>query len=97
MPGVSYESFAQELAAVRSRGDQVQLRAQQAMDGEALLPVALEELRVTEEEVRVQNEQLAEARQSVETQRAHCPLPGAVRGGPIQRPQADRRRPRGHQ
>jgi FtsZ-binding cell division protein ZapB len=68
---VSYASFAQELAAVRSRGDQFQLRAQQAMDGEALLPVALEELRVTEEEVRVQNEQLAEARQSVETQRAH--------------------------
>jgi PAS domain-containing protein len=48
------------------------------VEGEALLPealeelsVALEELRVTEEEVRVQNEQLVEARQSVEAQRRH--------------------------
>jgi len=75
---MSYDSFAQELAAVRSRGDQFQQRAQQAVEDEALLPealeelsTALEELRVTEEEVRVQNEQLIEGRQSVEAERDH--------------------------
>jgi PAS domain S-box-containing protein len=75
---VSYETFAQELAAVRSRGDQFQRRAQQAVEDQALLPealeelsTALEELRVTEEEVRVQHEQLVEGRQSVEAERDH--------------------------
>ena len=75
---MTYETFTQELAAVRSRGAQFQQRARQAVEGEALLPealeelsTALEELRVTEEEVRVQNEQLAEAHQSVEAQRDH--------------------------
>jgi PAS domain S-box-containing protein len=75
---VSYETFAQELAAVRSRGDQFQQRAQQVVEDEALLPealeelsTALEELRVTEEEIRVQNEQLVEGRQSVEAERDH--------------------------
>jgi PAS domain S-box-containing protein len=75
---MSLESFAEELAVVRARGDQFRLRAREAVEGEALLPealeelsTALEELRVTEEEVRVQNEQLAETRQSVEAERAH--------------------------
>jgi PAS domain S-box-containing protein len=75
---MSYDDLAQELAAVRSRGDRFQVRAQEAVEGEALLAealeelsVALEELRVTEEEVRAQHEQLAEARQSVEAERDH--------------------------
>jgi PAS domain S-box-containing protein len=75
---MNYELFTRELQAARSRGDQFTQRARAAVEGEALLPealeelsVALEELRVTEEEVRVQNEQLVEARQSVEAQRRH--------------------------
>ncbi len=75
---MSFETFTEELAAVRARGARFELRAREAVEGEALLPealeelsTALEELRVTKEEVRVQNEQLAEARQSVEAEREH--------------------------
>ncbi len=49
---MSHETFAQELAAVRSRGDQFQQRAQQAVEDEALLPEALEELSTALEAMR---------------------------------------------
>jgi PAS domain-containing protein len=75
---MDYETFAQELRAARLRGGQFQQRVLQAVEGEALLPAALEELstaleelRVTEEEIRVQNEQLTEVRASIEAERAH--------------------------
>ena len=72
---MSHESFAQELATVRSRGDQVRLRAREAVEGEALLPEALEKLRVTEEQVQVQNEQLPELLPQ------SSPVPATIPGG----------------
>src|ERR687884_283463 len=75
---MDYESFTQELAAARTRGDQFQQRVLEAVEGEALLPAALEELstaleelRVTEEEVRAQHEQLTEGRYSIQAERDH--------------------------
>jgi hypothetical protein len=72
---MSRESFAKELATVRSRGDQVRLRAREAVEGEAPLPEALEELRVTEEQVWVQNEQLPELLPQ------SSPVPATIPGG----------------
>ena len=72
------EAFTQDLQEVRARGDRFAQRAAEAVEGEALLPealeelsTALEELRVTEEELRVQHEQLAEGRQRLEAERDH--------------------------
>jgi PAS domain-containing protein len=73
---VDYEAFTQELAAVRVRGGQFQQRVLETVEGEAMLPAALEELstaleelQVTEEELRVQHEQLIDGRHSVEAER----------------------------
>ena len=75
---MDYEAFAQELAAARTRGDQFQQRVLEAVEGEALLPAALEELstaleelRVAEEEVRAQHEQLTEGHYSVQAELDH--------------------------
>jgi PAS domain S-box-containing protein len=73
---MDHEALTRELQAARVRGDRFQQRALEAVEGEALLPAALEELstaleelRVTEEEVRAQTEQLADGRASVEAER----------------------------
>jgi PAS domain S-box-containing protein len=73
---MNVDTFTQDLQAVRARGDRFAQRARAAVEGEALLPealeelsTALEELRVTEEEIRVQREQLVEGRQSLEAER----------------------------
>lgn len=73
---MNVETFTQDLHEVRARGDRFAQRATEAVEGEALLPealeelsTALEELRVSEEEVRVQHEQLVEGRQSLEAER----------------------------
>ena len=75
---MNVETFTQDLQAVRARGDRFAQRARETVEGEALLPealeelsTALEELRVTEEEIRVQHEQVAEGRQSLEAERDH--------------------------
>jgi hypothetical protein len=41
---MDYEAISQELAAVRGRGERFQQRVLEAVEGEALLPAALEEL-----------------------------------------------------
>ena len=78
MGRMDYERFADDLQAARLRSERFQQRVQEAVEGEALLPAALEELstaleelRVTEEQVRVQHEQLNEARRSIEAERDH--------------------------
>jgi PAS domain-containing protein len=79
---MDYDSFQRDLQAARLRGAQFQQRALEAVEGAAPLPealeelsTALEELRVTDEPLRAQQEQLAEARQTVESERdQYCDL-----------------------
>ena len=58
MAGSNYEMFTQELRAVRSRGDQFAQRAREAVEEEALLPEVLEELSTALEELRVSEEEI---------------------------------------
>ena len=55
---VDHDRFADDLHAARVRSERFQQRAQEAVEGEALLPAALEELSTVLEELRVTEEEV---------------------------------------